>query len=80
MGNWISWVMVGTMVIVVFYALLSIFLKRPIGLYIAAIFHILMGVLSLPSIGLYVIGVAVVELIIGIVMTIGNRRKHSSKA
>lgn len=76
MGSWISWVMVGAMIVVLLYAMLSIFLNRSIGLYIAATFHVLLGVLSLPSFGLYVMGLAIVELIIGIVMSLGNHQKR----
>lgn len=38
-------------------------------------FHIVLGILSLPSIGLYVLGLAIIELVIGIIMTV----KISSK-
>lgn len=70
MTSWISWVTVGLMVAVLLYAIFSIFLKKPVGLYIATAFHILLGILSLPSIGLYVIGLAIIELIVGISMTV----------
>jgi len=40
------------------------------GLYIAALFHIALGILSLPSIGLYVFGLAILEIIAGIAMTV----------
>jgi len=74
MTSWISWVTVGLIVAVLLYAIFSIFLKKPVGLYIAMAFHILLGVLSLPSIGLYVIGLAIIELIVGISMTVKYRR------
>ncbi len=76
MSSWISWVAVGLMVAVLLYAILSIFLKKPLGLYIATVFHIVLGVLSLPSIGLFVLGLAVIELIIGIIMTVILRGKR----
>lgn len=73
----ISWVAVGLMVAVLFYAIFSILLKKPLGLYIATVLHIVLGILSLPSIGLYVLGFAAIELITGVIMTVkfrGNRR------
>lgn len=50
------------------YALFSIYLKKSLGLFIAAVFHVVLGIVSLPSIGLYVIGVAIVEVIIGVLL------------
>ncbi|QKY71418.1 hypothetical protein [Lentibacillus sp. CBA3610] len=76
MTSWITWLVVGLMVAVLLYAIFSVFFKKPIGLYIAAAFHIVLGILSLPSIGLYVSGLAILELIAGIVMTI--KRSASS--
>lgn len=76
MTSWISWVAVGLMVAVLLYAILSIFLKKPSGLYIATAFHIVLGILSLPSIGLYVLGLAVIELVVGIIMTVKFREKR----
>ncbi|WP_373893204.1 hypothetical protein [Virgibacillus sp. CBA3643] len=70
MTSWITWLVVGLMVAVLLYAIFSVFLKKPIGLYIASAFHIVLGILSLPSIGLYVLGLAILELIVGIVMTL----------
>ncbi|MCD1259177.1 hypothetical protein B5M42_010035 [Paenibacillus athensensis] len=70
MASWISWLAVGLMIAVLVYAVLSVYLKKPIGLYIAAAFHIALGILSLPSIGLYVLGIAILELIVGFIMTI----------
>jgi len=78
MTSWISWVAVGLMMSVLFYAIFSIFLKKPLGLYIAATFHIILGLLSLPSIGLYVLGLAVIELIIGIIMAVKLRSKQTA--
>jgi len=74
MTSWISWLAVGLMITVLFYAILSVYLKKPIGLFIATAFHIILGILSLPSIGLYILGLAIVELIVGIVMTIKFHR------
>lgn len=65
----ILWIFIGLMGAVLLYAILSILLKKPVGLYIAAGFHIVLGIISLPSIGLYVIGLAIIEFIVGIVMT-----------
>ncbi len=76
--DWISYVAVGLMVAVLLYAIFSIFLKKPLGLYIATAFHIVLGILSLPSIGLYVLGLAVIELIIGIIMTIKFQGKGTA--
>lgn len=78
MVSWITLVAVGLMIAALLYAVLSVFLKKPLGLYIATAFHIVLGVLSLPSIGLYVLGVAVIELIIGIIMTVKLRGKRSA--
>lgn len=77
MTTWISWLSVGLMVAVLLYAIFSVFLKKPLGLYIATAFHIVLGVLSLPSIGLYVLGLAIIELIVGIIMTakLGSKRR-----
>ncbi|MFD2760111.1 hypothetical protein [Lentibacillus juripiscarius] len=80
MTSWISWVAVGLMVTVLLYAIFSIFLKKPLGLYIATAFHIVLDILSLPSIGLYVLGLAVIELIIGIIMTVKLHRKTGDLA
>ncbi len=63
------------MVAVLIYSVFSIYLKKTLGLYIAMAFHIVLGILSLPSIGLYVLGLAIIELVIGIIMTV----KISSK-
>ena len=73
--DWISYVAVGLMVAVLIYAVFSIYLKNTLGLYIAMAFNIVLGILSLPSIGLYVLGLAIIELVIGIIMTV----KISSK-
>lgn len=73
MTSWISWLTVGLMVAVLIYAILSVYLKKAIGLYIAAIFHLILGILSLPSIGLYVLGLAILELIVGIIMTVKGK-------
>jgi len=62
-------------ILVLLYALFSIYLKKATGLFIAAIFHIVLGILSLPSIGLYVIGLAVIECIVGIGL-ITRQKQH----
>lgn len=74
MTSWLASLAVGLMIAVLFYAFLSVYLKKPIGLYIAGVFHIILGILSLPSIGLLVLGLAILELIAGVVMTIKYRR------
>lgn len=79
MTSWITWVAIGVMIAVLLYAIFSVFLKKPTGLYIAAIFHIVLGVLSLPSIGLYVLGLAVIELIAGIIMTVKLRKQNAKR-
>lgn len=78
MTSWISWLYVGLMIVVLLYALFSVFLKKPIGLYIAAAFHIVLGILSLPSIGLYVLGLAMLEIIVGIMITMKSRHKRTN--
>lgn len=78
MISWISWVVVGLVVTVLFYAIFSILLKKSVGLYIATAFHIVLGLLSLPSIGLYILGLAAIELIIGIIMTVKLRGKQAA--
>jgi len=45
--DWTSYVAVGLMVAILLYEIFSVFLKKPIGLYIAAVFHIVLGILSL---------------------------------
>src|SRR5699024_11711046 len=77
MTSWIFYV--GLIVAVLLYAIFSVFLKKPIGLYMATAFHIVLGILSLPSIGLYVIGLAVLELVVGIIMSIKYRQKQGIK-
>src|SRR5699024_7986307 len=79
MTSWITWVVAGVMIAVLLYAIFSVLLKKPIGLFIATIFHIVLGVLSLPSIGLYVLGLAVIELTTGIIMTV-KLRKSGAKS
>lgn len=74
MTSWTTWVVAGVMIAVLLYAIFSVLLKKPIGLFIATIFHIVLGVLSLPSIGLYVLGLAVIELTTGIIMTAKLRK------
>ncbi|WP_240377933.1 hypothetical protein [Bacillus piscicola] len=76
MTSAMSWIVVGLMIAVLFYAIFSIYLKKPAGLYIAAAFHIVLGILSLPSIGLYVFGLAVLEIITGIIMMVTSRRSR----
>lgn len=49
------------------YAIFSIYVGKSLGLFIAAVFHVIIDVISLPSVGLYVIGIAIVEIIIGVV-------------
>ncbi|WP_163539563.1 hypothetical protein [Gracilibacillus sp. YIM 98692] len=77
MISWVSWFAVGLIVAVLIYAIFSIYLKKQIGLYIAAAFHIVLGILSLPSIGLYVLGLAILEIIAGIAMTVKYRRTRT---
>jgi|GEM_PF-1000407 len=69
MTSWITWLSVGLIAAVLFYAILSVFLRKPLGLYISAAFHVILGILSLPSIGVYVLGLAILELLVGIILT-----------
>ncbi|MFD2132196.1 hypothetical protein ACFSKI_13355 [Pseudogracilibacillus auburnensis] len=78
MSSWVSWITVGLIVAVLFYAIFSVYLKKPMGLYIAALFHIALGILSLPSIGLYVFGLATLEIIAGIAMIVKYRGKRTN--
>jgi len=78
MLSWVSWITVGLIVAVLFYASFSVYLKKSMGLYIAALFHIALGILSLPSIGLYVFGLAILEIIAGIAMTVKYRGKRTN--
>lgn len=71
-----TWFYMGVMIVVVAYAVFSIYLKKPLGLYIAAAFHIILGILSLPSIGLYVFGVAIIEILVGVLMTTKKSSDH----
>ncbi|WP_219914642.1 hypothetical protein, partial [Thalassobacillus sp. CUG 92003] len=65
-----TWIVIGIILAGVVYAIYSVIAKKPLGLYISMVIHFVLGILSLPSIGLYVLGLALLELIIGIVMTI----------
>ncbi|HLS66277.1 MAG TPA: hypothetical protein VK029_04695 [Pseudogracilibacillus sp.] len=56
--------------LIIGYAIFSIYLRKPVGLFIAAILHVVLGILSLPSIGLYILGLAALELIAGITLAI----------
>lgn len=66
------------MVVVLLYAVLSIYLRKLAGLFMAAGFHIVLGTISLPSIGLYVLGVSILELIAGIVMIVKRQGKQGT--
>lgn len=59
--------------LIVGYAIFSIYLRKPFGLFIAALLHMILGILSLPSIGLYVLAVALLEIIGGIAFAIRKR-------
>ncbi|MFA1822517.1 hypothetical protein ACDX78_20535 [Virgibacillus oceani] len=74
MTSWVSWVFVGLIAAVFLYAIFSVYLKKSTGLYLAAAFHVVLGILSLPSLGLYVLGLAILEIIVGIIMTVKFRR------
>lgn len=63
------------MIAILVYAILSIYMKRAIGLFMAALMHVILGLLSLPSIGIYVLIIAGVELIAGIIFTLQLRRQ-----
>lgn len=78
MTSWVSWIAVGLIVAVLLYAIFSVFLRKAIGLFIASAFHIVLGILSLPSIGLYVLGLAIIETIVGIAMTVKYRRTRTN--
>lgn len=78
MTPWISWLSVGLMIAVLVYGILSVYVRKPVGMYIAAAFHIVLGILTLPSIELYVMGFAILELIAGINMTVKFRRKPNT--
>jgi len=73
--SWVSWLVVGLIVAILLYAILSIYLKKQSGLYIAAGLHIMLGIMLLPSIGLYVLGLSFLEIIAGIVLAVSQRRK-----
>lgn len=78
MTSWVSLIVVGLIVAVLLYAIFSVLLRKPIGLYIASAFHIALGILSLPSIGLYVLGLAIIEIFLGITMTVRHRRQRTN--
>jgi len=78
MVPWITLVVVGLMVAALLYTVLSVFLEKSLGLYIATAFHIVLGTLSLLSIGLYILGLALMELIIEIIMTVKLRGKRTA--
>lgn len=79
MTVWLPWLAVGLMIVVLLYAILSIILNKALGLYIAALFHIVLGILSLPSIGLFVLGIAIIELIVGVIMTIKIKTRRKKR-
>src|SRR5690625_5220933 len=74
----ISILYIGLTITTALYAIFSIILKKPLGLYIAAVLHIILSFKALPSIGLYVLGVAIIEVFIGVQMTIKHRRQSKS--
>ena len=76
MISWISILAVELIITVLLYAIISVFLGKPIGLYVATVLHIALGIISLPSIGLYVLGLAILELIIGVIVSIKFRNKR----
>ncbi|GAB4074126.1 hypothetical protein GCM10028778_16290 [Barrientosiimonas marina] len=78
MTSWTPWLIAGMITAVLIYAILSIYLRRSIGLYLAAVFHVFLGILSLPSIGLYVLGLAILELITGVTMSVKMSAKKAS--
>lgn len=68
MLTWSPAFLITVTILVLLYALFSIYLRKMTGLFIAAAFHIVLGLFSLPSIGLYVIVLAVIECIVGVVL------------
>jgi maltodextrin utilization protein YvdJ len=80
MTSWITWIVVGLIIAVLIYAIFSIYLRKPAGLYMATAFHIVLGTLTFPSIGLYILGLAILELIAGVVMTAQYRRTRASES
>lgn len=64
---------ISLIVLVLLYAMLSIYLKKVVGLFIAASFHIVLGIVSLPSIGLFVLALAAIELVVGLILIIRNK-------
>lgn len=77
MTSLLAWITVGLMAAVLLYAIFSMFLRKPLGLYMAAAFHVVLGVLALSSIGLYVFGLALIEIVIGISMTVKHRQTQT---
>ncbi len=68
MGSFVTILSLFAIFVTLIYAIFSVYLKKSLGLFIAAFFHVILGIASLPSIGLYVIGIAIIEIIFGIVM------------
>lgn len=72
MTSWVAGIVVGLIAAGFIYAIYSVFAKKSIGLYISAVVHIVAGVLSLVLIdfliGVCVLGLAFLELIIGIIL------------
>lgn len=73
MPFWTPTFFIIVVILVLLYAIFSIYLRKVSGLLIAAGFHIILGLFSLPSIGWYVIGLAVIEIVIGIYLN--SKRK-----
>jgi len=75
MPFWTPTFFIIVVILVLLYAIFSIYLRKISGLYIAAGFHIILGLFSLPSIGWYVISLGIIEIIIGIFM-INKQRQN----
>lgn len=65
---WTSTLYITVMILIILYAIFSIYLKKISGLYIAACLHIILGILSLPSLGIFMFIIALLEIIVAILL------------
>ncbi|QDI90826.1 hypothetical protein EPH95_06255 [Salicibibacter halophilus] len=72
MTSWTAWLVVVLAVAGLVYAIYSVTTKKSLGLYISAVVHMILGVITLPSIGLIILGLAILELIGGIILTLSS--------
>ncbi|EZH64164.1 hypothetical protein DH09_00035 (plasmid) [Bacillaceae bacterium JMAK1] len=63
-----AWIVILLSALAIGLAIIGVVSKKSLLIFVAAAIHIIMGFITLPSIGLYIIGLAVLEIVLGIVM------------